>query len=172
MKRSMKTVILAAASTLFLAGAVALPASAQQGRGNDRGQNELAGAPRTDQRNDNQRNDDRGRPDDRNNGQYQQPNTQYADRGNDNWRNDDRRNDRGNDWRRNDDRRYDARDHREWRRGDRIDNYNHRRYVEVDYRRNHLRAPPRGYHYVQDDRGDIILAALAGGLIAAIIAAH
>jgi len=142
MKRSMKTIILAAASTLFLAGAVALPASAQQGRGYDR---DLNGGPRNEQRYDNRDN-----------------------RGNDNWRND-RRDDR--DWRRDNDRR-DARDHRQWRRGDRIDNYNHRRYVEVDYRRHHLRAPPRGYHYVQDDRGDIILAAIAGGLIAAIIAAN
>ena len=41
---------------------------------------------------------------------------------------------------------------------------------EVDHRAYRMKAPPRGYHYVQDDRGDIILAAIATGLIAAIIA--
>jgi Ni/Co efflux regulator RcnB len=35
-----------------------------------------------------------------------------------------------------------------------------------------MKAPPRGYHYVQDDKGDIILAAIATGLIAAIIASN
>jgi Ni/Co efflux regulator RcnB len=44
------------------------------------------------------------------------------------------------------------------------------RYVEVDYRDHHLKPPPRGYHYVRDDKGDIILPAVATGLIASIIA--
>lgn len=57
-----------------------------------------------------------------------------------------------------------------WRKGDRLGYYN-TRYVEVDYRRARLKAPPRGYHYVKDDRGDILLAAIAGGLIAAVISA-
>ena len=57
-----------------------------------------------------------------------------------------------------------------WRRGDRLGYYNHR-YVEVvDYHGRHLKAPPRGYRYVQDDKGDIILAAIATGIIAAVIA--
>jgi Ni/Co efflux regulator RcnB len=74
----------------------------------------------------------------------------------------DRRDDRG--W--NDNRRDDHR----WQRGDRIDN--HRRYAEIDYRRANLRAPQRGYHYVRDDRGDILLAAIATGLIVSVIASH
>ena len=56
-----------------------------------------------------------------------------------------------------------------WKRGERLGYYNGR-YREVDYRAYRMKAPPRGYHYVQDDRGDIILAAIATGLIAAIIA--
>lgn len=56
-----------------------------------------------------------------------------------------------------------------WAKGDRLGYYNGR-YAEVDYRARHLKAPPRGYHYVKDDKGDIILAAVATGIIAAIIA--
>lgn len=53
--------------------------------------------------------------------------------------------------------------------GDRIDR-DDRRYREIDYRDYRLRQPPRGYHYVRDDNtGDIVLAAIAGGLIAALI---
>lgn len=70
---------------------------------------------------------------------------------------------------------YQMRDYRPgykaWRKGDRLGYYN-TRYVEVDYRRAHLKAPPRGYHYVKSDNGEIILAAIAGGLIAAIIAGN
>lgn len=44
------------------------------------------------------------------------------------------------------------------------------RYREVDYRDHRLKEPPRGYHYVRDDNtGDIVVAAIAGGLIAALI---
>jgi len=56
-----------------------------------------------------------------------------------------------------------------WRKGDHLGYYK-TRYVEVDYRDRHLKPPPRGYHYVRDDKGDIILAAVATGLIASIIA--
>jgi Ni/Co efflux regulator RcnB len=59
-----------------------------------------------------------------------------------------------------------------WRRGDYLPRYYRDRYVVVDYRHHHLRPPPRGYHYVRDDRGDIILAAIATGLIASIILSH
>ena len=55
-----------------------------------------------------------------------------------------------------------------WRAGDRLGNY--RDYREVDYRSHHLKAPQRGYHYVRDNNtGEIILAAIATGLIASII---
>ena len=77
----------------------------------------------------------------------------------------DRRDDRRDDRRWNDHRN----DHR-WQRGERIDN--RYRYAEIDYRRHNLRAPQRGYHYVRDDRGDILLAAIATGLIVSVIASH
>lgn len=60
-------------------------------------------------------------------------------------------------------------DYRQWRRGEYLPSYYRSRYEVVDYRYHHLRPPPRGYHYVRDDRGDIILAAIATGLIASII---
>jgi Ni/Co efflux regulator RcnB len=40
----------------------------------------------------------------------------------------------------------------------------------VDYRRHHLRAPPRGYQWVRADN-DYALVALTTGLIASIVAA-
>jgi len=56
-----------------------------------------------------------------------------------------------------------------WARGDRLGDFN-RSYREVDYRVIHQKAPPRGYHYVRDDNtGEIILAAIATGIIASII---
>lgn len=61
---------------------------------------------------------------------------------------------------------------RPWRKGDRLGAYR-TRYVEVtDWRARHLKAPPRGYHYVETDTGDVILAAVATGIIASIIAGH
>lgn len=58
------------------------------------------------------------------------------------------------------------------RHGERLPSYYRTRYAPVDYRRHHLRAPPRGYHYVQDDRGEILLVAIVTGLIASIIASR
>lgn len=56
-----------------------------------------------------------------------------------------------------------------WQRGQRLGYYQDR-YQEVDYRSNRsLRAPPRGYHWVRNDSGDYLLAAIAGGLIAQVI---
>lgn len=56
-----------------------------------------------------------------------------------------------------------------WQRGQRL-GYYQGRYSEVDYRSNRgLRAPPRGYHWVRNDSGDYLLAAIAGGLIAQVI---
>lgn len=56
-----------------------------------------------------------------------------------------------------------------WQTGDRIDRDN-RRYREVDYRAHRLKEPPRGYRYVRDDNtGEIVLAAIATGVIAALI---
>lgn len=42
-------------------------------------------------------------------------------------------------------------------------------YVVNDYNRYGLRAPPRGYQYVRSGN-DVVLAAIAGGLITAVIA--
>ena len=58
-----------------------------------------------------------------------------------------------------------------WQRGQHLGYYN-TRYVEVDYRRENLRAPQRGYHWVRDDRGHYLLAAVATGLIASVIIAN
>jgi Ni/Co efflux regulator RcnB len=61
---------------------------------------------------------------------------------------------------------------RPWHKGDRLGAY-HTHYVEVtDYRARRLPPPRRGYHYVQSDNGDILLAAVATGIIASIIASH
>jgi len=56
-----------------------------------------------------------------------------------------------------------------WQRGERL-GYYQTRYQEVDYRSDRrLRAPPRGYHWVRNDSGDLLLAAIAGGLITQVI---
>lgn len=56
-----------------------------------------------------------------------------------------------------------------WHRGGRIASNDWRRGQVIDYRSHHLRAPPRGYQWRQVD-GNYVLAAVAGGLIADIIA--
>ena len=56
----------------------------------------------------------------------------------------------------------------QWQRGDRLGYYQNR-YPRVDYRHHHLRPPPRGYYWVQDNRGDFILAAIATGIILEVI---
>ena len=45
-------------------------------------------------------------------------------------------------------------------------------YAVNDCQSEHLRAPPRGYHYVRSDNGDFILVAITTGVIASIIAHH
>lgn len=58
-----------------------------------------------------------------------------------------------------------------WKVGDRYDRRHDTRVRVVNYNTYHLKPPPRGYHYVRDDNtGEIILAAIATGIIAAIIA--
>jgi Ni/Co efflux regulator RcnB len=66
---------------------------------------------------------------------------------------------------------YGQRKHR-WARGERLPTtyYRDRGYY-VDYRRHHLRAPPRGYQWVRVDN-DYVMVALATGLIASIIIAN
>ncbi|GAM96908.1 transmembrane protein [alpha proteobacterium U9-1i] len=59
--------------------------------------------------------------------------------------------------------------YRLWRRGDRLPSYYRDRYEEVDWRDCDLRAPPRGYRYVEDDRGNYLLVAIATGVILSVI---
>lgn len=59
---------------------------------------------------------------------------------------------------------------RDWSYGQRMPSYYRtNQYVVNDYSRYGLRAPPRGYHYVRSGN-DVVLAAIAGGLITAVIA--
>lgn len=58
---------------------------------------------------------------------------------------------------------------RTWSYGQRLPAHYSRGYVINDYNRYGLRAPPRGYHYVRSGN-DVVLAAVAGGLITAVIA--
>lgn len=42
-------------------------------------------------------------------------------------------------------------------------------YVVNDYGHRHLRRPPRGHHWIRDDRGDMLLVAIATGIIADVV---
>lgn len=59
--------------------------------------------------------------------------------------------------------------YQQWRRGDRLPSYARQQYREVNWRSERLRQPPRGYHYVRDDRGEILLVAVATGVILSIL---
>lgn len=76
-------------------------------------------------------------------------------------------NGRHNGWDKQDNR-HDVRPHR-WARGERLPSQYRSRGYYVDYRSHHLRAPPRGYQWVQRDN-DYLLVALTTGLIASIVA--
>ena len=57
-----------------------------------------------------------------------------------------------------------------WRKGERFDYRQARNYrVVTDYRGRHLKAPPRGYRYVQSGN-DALLVGISSGVIAAILA--
>lgn len=59
--------------------------------------------------------------------------------------------------------------YQQWRRGDRLPSYYRSHYRQVDWRRERLRQPPRGYHYVRDDRGEVLLVGIATGVILSIL---
>lgn len=59
--------------------------------------------------------------------------------------------------------------HREWRRGHRLGHADWERGERLDWRAHHLRRPPRGYEWREVD-GNYVMAAVATGLIASIIA--
>lgn len=62
--------------------------------------------------------------------------------------------------------------HREWRRGGYLPYaYRGHQYEVRDWRAYRLQAPPSGYHWVNTD-GNFVLAAIATGLIAQIIASQ
>lgn len=50
--------------------------------------------------------------------------------------------------------------------------YRGSRYVVTDWRRDHLREPPRGYHWVRGDDNQFLLVAVASGVIADILLSH
>jgi Ni/Co efflux regulator RcnB len=52
-----------------------------------------------------------------------------------------------------------------WRRGEYLPGYYRNSYREVDWRHYRLRPPPRGYHWIRDDRGEFLLVGIATGLI-------
>ena len=57
----------------------------------------------------------------------------------------------------------------DWRKGQRFDQRRARNYRQIDYRQYRgLRAPPRGYRYVQSDRNVILVS--NGGIISQIFA--
>lgn len=56
-------------------------------------------------------------------------------------------------------------DYRQWRRGERLPAYYRQHYAPVDYRYHRLSPPPRGAHWVRDDRGEYLLVGIATGVI-------
>ncbi len=65
--------------------------------------------------------------------------------------------------------RHGAGPHHDWYRGGRVPAmYRTPHYVVADWRGHHLKAPPRGYHWVQYG-GDYLLVAIATGVIAQLV---
>ena len=59
-----------------------------------------------------------------------------------------------------------------WSRGQHVPQAYRSRSRFIDYRREHLRAPPRGYGWVRGDSNQYLMIALATGLIASVAASH
>jgi Ni/Co efflux regulator RcnB len=73
---------------------------------------------------------------------------------------------------------YDRRDNRRgdtyrggnrWRQGQVYPYYNNRGYYIQDYRAYNLPPPRRGYRYYRTDNGDVVMAAIAGGVIGLVL---
>jgi Ni/Co efflux regulator RcnB len=60
--------------------------------------------------------------------------------------------------------------HGDWKKGAKMRDEDWRRGEHVDYKARHLRAPPRGYEWREVD-GNYVLAAIATGVIASVVAA-
>lgn len=56
-----------------------------------------------------------------------------------------------------------------WRSGQRFSHYRDDRYVIRDYRAYNLPPPRPGYRYYRDDNGDVVMAAIVGGIIGLIL---
>ncbi len=56
-----------------------------------------------------------------------------------------------------------------WRQGQVYPHYRQRAYVIDDYRRYNLGPPRPGYRYYRSDNGDVVMAAIASGLIGLVI---
>jgi Ni/Co efflux regulator RcnB len=61
--------------------------------------------------------------------------------------------------------------HKDWRRGQRIEQADWNRGQRVNYRQRHLHRPARGYEWREVD-GHYVEAAIVGGLIASVIVAR
>jgi Ni/Co efflux regulator RcnB len=56
-----------------------------------------------------------------------------------------------------------------WRSGQKYSNYRNSRYMIRNYRQYDLPPPQRGYRYYRDNNGDVVMAAVATGIIGLII---
>ena len=150
----MKRLTIAAAALTLVGSLAATPAYADQpGQYNGRGYSD-------NNRNDqyNYRNDNRGGHDQR--ADRSGSGNGYRDQGNGGWNGQSQHGwQNQNGWQ----------NQRSWRRGDRMTFDEQSRYGSVDYRRDHLREPPRGYRYVRDDRGQTLLLGIASGVILSVI---
>jgi Ni/Co efflux regulator RcnB len=61
--------------------------------------------------------------------------------------------------------------HEEWKKGAKIRDEDWKRGEHVEYKEHHLRAPPHGYEWRMVD-GNYVLAAVATGVIASVVAAE
>ena len=61
--------------------------------------------------------------------------------------------------------------HEEWKKGAKMRDEDWKRGEHIDYKEHHLRAPPRGYEWRMVD-GNYVLAAVASGVIASVVAAE
>ena len=59
--------------------------------------------------------------------------------------------------------------HKEWKKGYRLNQGDWGRGEQVDWHAHHLRTPPRGYEWREVD-GNYVLAAVATGIVASVIA--
>ena len=61
--------------------------------------------------------------------------------------------------------------HEEWKKGAKMRDEDWKRGEHIDYKEHHLRAPPHGYEWRSVD-GNYVLAAVATGVIASVVAAE